>query len=246
MLNTRLILATPAPVVAVKSVSADATQFDINFFVEELAQSTRAQNELFDAISRHLAAAGIALASNQSPPATAAGDPKTPAERAFDLVDLFSGLTSGERKTLTAKTKHKHYDTGDVLVEVGAVLASLFIIGAGVVSFTEVTSEGEIEFLRIGPGDHFGEIGMLTGHPADATLRALVPMTTYELAKEDLEPVLEARPEVSQELCAVRWPGVRRRANCSLSGIAESVPPRRVAAWFSVRLHRLFDVAQAE
>ena len=246
VLNTRLILATPAPVVAVKSVSADATQFDINFFVEELAQSTRAQNELFDAISRHLAAAGIALASNQSPPATAAGDPKTPAERAFDLVDLFSGLTSGERKTLAAKTKHKHYDTGDVLVEVGAVLASLFIIGAGVVSFTEVTSEGEIEFLRIGPGDHFGEIGMLTGHPADATLRALVPMTTYELAKEDLEPLIEARPEVSQELCRAL---ARRQAAGQLlgsSGIAESVPPRRVAAWFSVRLHRLFDLAQAE
>jgi CRP-like cAMP-binding protein len=43
----------------------------------------------------------------------------------------------------------------------------LFVIGAGVVSLTAVMSEGEIEFLRIGPGDHFGEIGMLTGQPAD-------------------------------------------------------------------------------
>jgi len=64
-----------------------------------------------------------------------------------------------------------------------------------------VMSEGEIEFLRIGPGDHFGEIGMLTGQPAEATLKALVPVTTYELAKEDLAPVLEARPDVSHELC---------------------------------------------
>jgi CRP-like cAMP-binding protein len=43
----------------------------------------------------------------------------------------------------------------------------LFVISAGVVSLTAVMSEGEIEFLRIGPGDHFGEIGMLTGQPAD-------------------------------------------------------------------------------
>jgi hypothetical protein len=35
----------------------------------------------------------------------------------------------------------------------------------------------------------------------DATLKALVPVTTYELAKEDLAPVLEARPDVSHELC---------------------------------------------
>jgi small-conductance mechanosensitive channel len=54
ILNTRLIMAAPAPLIAVKSVSADETQFDIDFFVEELAQSTRAQNELFDWISRHL------------------------------------------------------------------------------------------------------------------------------------------------------------------------------------------------
>ena len=155
-------------------------------------------------------------------------------------------LAEEERRTLAAKTKPKHYDEGEVLVEPGAVLGSLFVIGAGVVSLTAVMSEGEIELLRIGPGDHFGEIGMLTGHPAEATLKALVPVTTYELAKEDLAPVLEARPEVSQELCRAL---AKRQAAGQLiaaAGIDKSVPPRRVAAWFSDRLHRLFDLANAE
>ena len=108
ILNTRLIMATPDPVISVKSVSADGTQFDIDFFVEELAQSARAQNELFDWISRHLAAANIALASSQSTPAwlPAAAIRKTPPERALDLVDLFSGLTEEERKLLAGKAKH--------------------------------------------------------------------------------------------------------------------------------------------
>ena len=68
VLNTRLILETPAPLVGVKSITADGIEFDISFFVEDLAQSTRAQNELFDWIYRHLAAAGIDLASTQSRP----------------------------------------------------------------------------------------------------------------------------------------------------------------------------------
>ena len=68
VLNTQLILATPAPQVTVKSITANSSELDISFFVEELAHSTRAQNELFDRISRHLAAAGIALASTQSQP----------------------------------------------------------------------------------------------------------------------------------------------------------------------------------
>jgi len=251
ILNTRLIMATPAPVVTVKSVSADGVQFDIDFYVEELAQSARAQNELFDWISRHLAAAGIALASNQGtpawlPPAAIPDNPKTAPERALDLVDLFFGLTQQERKMLAGKTTYRHYDAGEALVEPGTVLTSLFVIGAGVLSFTSVGAEGDIEILRIGPGDYFGEVGMLTGRPAEATARALAPVTIYELSKEDMAPVLEARPEVSHEMC--RALATRQAAGRLLAstGIDKSVPPSRVAAWFSDRLHRLFDVVAAE
>src|SRR6266850_1050253 len=229
ILNTRLIVVTPAPSVGVKSISADAIEFDISFFVEELGQSTHAQNELFDSIYRHLAGAGINLASSQSQQKNA----KTAAERAIDLVAIFAELTRDERKTLAGKTRRRHYDEGEVLVEPGTVLRSLFVIGAGVVSLTAVTSEGEIEFLRIGPGDHFGEIGMLTGHPAEATLKALVPIITYELAKEDLTPVLEARPEVSQELCRALAKRQVAGQLIAAAGIDKSLPPRRVAAWFS-------------
>ena len=251
ILNTQLILATPAPLVAIKAISADSIDFEISFFVEELAHSSRAQNELFDRLSRHLAAAGINLASTQSQPSwqslsATRESAQTAAERAVDLVDIFAGLAEQDRKTLAAKTKPKHHEPGETLVDVGDVPSSLFIIGAGVVSITRAEFEGEIEVMRIGPGDHFGEIGMLTGAPAEVTLKALVPVITYELGKEDLGPVLEARPDVSQELCRVL---ARRQAAGQLIASAEidkSVSPNRVSAWFSDRLHRLFDLAQAD
>jgi small-conductance mechanosensitive channel/CRP-like cAMP-binding protein len=251
VLSSRLILAAPAPLVVVKSISANSTEFEISFFVEELANSSRAQNELFDWISRHLTAAGIALASSQSQPlwTLQPADPKqakTAAERVLDLVAIFADMTEEERKTLAAKARHKHYDEGDALVEPGTVLRSLFVIGAGVVSVTTAISESEIELLRLGPGDHFGEIGMLTGRPSEATFEALAPVTTYELTKEDLAPVLEARPEVSHALCRAL---ARREAAGQLVAspdIDKTVPLRSVAAWFSDRLHRLFDLASAE
>ena len=251
VLNCRLILAAPAPLVVVKSISANLTEFEISFFVEELAHSSRAQNELFDWISRHLTAAGIALASSQSQPLWAlepadSKQAKASAERAFDLVAIFVDLTEEERKTLAAKAQYKHYDEGDALVEPGTVLRSLFVIGAGVVSLTTAGLQGEMEVLRLGPGDHFGEIGMLTKRPAEATLKALVPVTTYELAKDDLAPVLAARPEVSYALCRAL---ARRQAAGQLVAspdIDDTAPVRRVAAWFSDRLHRLLDLANAE
>ena len=251
ILNTQLILATPAPLVVVKMISGDTIDFEISFFVEELAHSSRAQNELFDRISRHLAAAGISLASTQSQPywqslPPTPGEAKTAADRAIDLVEIFVGLTDQERKSLAVKTKSAHHEVGEVLVAVGDVPRSLFIIGAGVVSITRAVSEGEIEVMRIGPGDHFGEIGMLTGAPAEVTIKALVPVTTYELAKEDLGPVLEARPDVSQELC--RALARRQQAGQLIAspGIDATLPANRVSAWFSDRLHRLFDLAQAD
>jgi small-conductance mechanosensitive channel len=251
ILNTRLILATPAPLIAVKAITADAIDFEISFFVEELSQSIRAQNDLFERISRHLAAAGIALASTQAPPAwpqsMASPEPdNTPAERVLDLVDLFADLTPSERKTFAGQAKVRQYGEGDTLVEPSTVLQSLHVIGAGVASITQVHSEGEIELFRIGPGDHYGEVGLLTGHSSGATIRALTPVTLYELAKDDLAPVIEARPEVSQAMCRAL---ARLQAAGQLiasPGIDNSAPPSKVTAWFSERLHRIFDLTHAD
>ena len=251
VLNTKTILSSPAPLIIVKSVTGDAIDIDVAFFVEALTQSVRAQNELFERIERHLAAAGIALASTETQPvwllqSALAEQPKNAVERVLDLVAIFSDLTEAERETLAAKVQTHHYEEGEILVKPGALLESLHVIGSGVVSITLLSSEGEVELLRLGPGDHFGEVSLLTGHPAQATITALTPVTAYELSKADLAPVIEARPEVSQAVCRAL---ARRQAAGQLMiapDLDKSVPPSGVAAWFSVRLHRLFDLAQAE
>jgi CRP-like cAMP-binding protein len=103
-----------------------------------------------------------------------------------------------------------------------------------------------MEMMRLGPGDHFGENGMLTGAPAARKITALTPVTVYELAKGDLAPILEARPQVSQELC--RALALRQAAGRSdaTDEIATTVPAHRLTSWFSDRLHRLYDIPNAE
>ena len=245
--NCRLIVATPAPTITIKTINATYTEFEIAFFVEELASTVKAQNELFDYIYRHLAAAGIYLAAPQNGPVPAERKKSpTAVETILELVAIFASFTPQERAGIAAKLKSRTYDEGDTLVEPGIVLQSLFIIGSGVVSVTREGIEGEMELLRLGPGDHFGEIGMLTGAGATARFSALVPATVYELAKADLMPVLEARPQVSQELCRAL---ARRQAAAQLGTspeLDESIPKHRLADWFSDRIHRLYDVVNVE
>src|SRR6202044_790184 len=106
------------------------------------------------------------------------------AGKVLDLVAIFAGLTSDERQSLAAKMKQKTYDQGEVLVESGTVLLSLFLIGSGVLSVSRIVSAGETELMRLGPGDHFGEMGLLTGAASLGKISALVPSTVYELAKD--------------------------------------------------------------
>jgi len=87
---------------------------------------------------------------------------------------------------------------------------------------------------------------MLTGAGAIAKLSALIPTTVYELAKADLTPILEARPQVAQELCRAL---ARRQAVAGLDAspeLDEILPKHRLTSWFSERLHRLYDVVNIE
>ena len=251
ILNCQLIMATPAPTITVKAINATYTDFEITFFVDELAAVPRAQNQVFDLIFRHLAVAGMALAPAQNHPPGAGADQaaqrvKTGPERVLELVAIFASLTHEERKAIAAKLTPVSYDQGETLVEPGAVLHTLCIVGTGVLSFTREASDGEIELLRLGPGDHFGELGMLTGAPAPAKIHALLPTTIYELAKDDLAPILEARPAVAHELGQALARRQRAGQLVAATELAESVPAHRLTLWFSERLHRLFDLASAE
>ena len=246
--NTRLIVATPAPTITVKTINSAYTEFEIAFFVEELASTIKAQNELFDFIYRHLAVADIDLASPQNGPMVD-GDlrkGRTGVERLLELVAIFATFTPEERAVIAAKLKERSYDEGETILEPGAVLQSLFIVGNGVLSFTREEIEGDIEFLRLGPGDHYGEIGMLTGAGSFAKLSALIPTTVHELAKADLTPILEAQPQVAQELCRAL---ARRQAAGRLNAseeLDETIPKHRLTSWFTERLHRLYDVVNIE
>jgi small-conductance mechanosensitive channel/CRP-like cAMP-binding protein len=248
LLNCRLIVSAPAPQVAIKSVNAAYTEFEMTFFVEDLASTTTAQNELFDLIFRHLAVSGVDLASPQAQITQVDGSPgnlKSQPEIVLELVTIFSALTDAERAAIATKLRQHSYDQGDTLLEVGTVLQSLFFIASGVVSFSRKDAKRERELMRLGPGDHYGEIGLLTGTPSISTITALTPTIAYELTKADLAPILEARPEVAQELSRAL---ARRQAAGRSTAVTEldQLPTSGLTSWFSERIHRLYSIANAD
>ena len=248
LLNCRLILPEPAPAITTKTINGVYAEFEITFFTETLALSRQAQNEWYDLVYRHLASAAIDLASPESavtPISDAARPTQSQAERVVDWVEIFAPLTSAERTAIAGKLKRRTYDKGDRLLEPGTLPQSMFIIGSGVLSFSRRNGDLDVEILRLGPGDHYGEIGVLTGKPSTAMILALTPVTLYELEKADLGRIVEARPEVAHELAGAM---ARRQAAGLTVGPAQvddGVPPHRLTNWFATRLQRLYDVSNA-
>lgn len=250
LLNSRRILAFPQPSISVKSMNSAFIDYELMFFVEDLNSVGETQNDLFDLIHRHLASADIQLAPPQEPPISALADdtprqPKSGVERVLEQVSIFASLTREERVALSAKLKPQRHHGGDTLLQPGTVLQSLFLIGSGVLSVSRHQGNSEVELLRLGPGDHFGEIALLTGKPSAATITALTPATVYELPKVDLAPILEARPQVAQELSQAL---ARRQAAgrmVATDDLGNNEATRHLSDWFSDRIHRLFDLRRS-
>lgn len=205
LLSSNRILHTPRPIVTVKGLNAVSMECELYFYLSDIGAASEAQNELFDLVHRHCATTALRLAPPAGnllvplPPASrkAAGD--TP-ERLLDRLPILAPLTENERAALAGKLRRRSFKAGDTLIEPGSVPDALSILSSGVLLATRRDGEQDVELFRLGPGECFGEAGVLTGSPARAKVWALTKGVVYEIAKDDLASILKERPSVASEL----------------------------------------------
>ena len=204
LLGSTHILRTPAPSVTIKDLSAEMIDFELAFSVADIGVVDRAQNELFDRVYRAVTAAGNQFSPRLAGAAVkAATEEKSEsgiAERLVAGISLFSTLTAEERATLVSQMQRREYKPDQVIVKTGTVLQALCIVSYGVLVGSVEQDGRRIEVTRLAPGDYFGEGGVLTGKPLNGELTALTRAVIYEISKETLTPILEARPGIAEEL----------------------------------------------
>jgi CRP-like cAMP-binding protein len=90
----------------------------------------------------------------------------------------------------------------------------------------------------------FGEIGLLTGASSGASVTALAPSTVYELAQIDLAPILEARPQIAQELSGALAQQQAAGRALTTAELDKTGGTRRLSTWFSERISKLLELSQ--
>jgi len=121
-------------------------------------------------------------------------------EAALKSMELFSHLEASEIENLARQLKDAPFATGEALCRQGEAADSLYLVVRGRVGVSVAANGAEQEIAQLGPGQFFGEMGLMTGEKRNATVRALGHVDAYRLDKEAFRQLLSARPEVAETL----------------------------------------------
>jgi CRP/FNR family transcriptional regulator, cyclic AMP receptor protein len=111
-------------------------------------------------------------------------------------VPLFAGLNDKELESIAGSMRERTFPEGETVMREGATGAGFFIIEDG---HADVTVGGEHR-RTLQPGDHFGEIALLTGSERTATIIAKTNLHCYGLTAWDFKPLVEGNPEIAWKL----------------------------------------------
>ena len=212
------LLLNPAPKAVLKEAGETLSEYVASGFIADLGKKSEVRNQLFDLAHRHLEAAGISRQLD------GVIEPSTRARALLDEVKIFRSLSEDERDQLAQAMTAQQYSAGQVVLGLGEVPDSLFVIATGVVSASVPDGAGQTEAGRMGPSEVMGEQSILADTPSQATFTTLTSCIIYRLDKSLTRHCMEQRSEVGQALNKLQ---AVREQNSRLALMSKPVPIKK-------------------
>ena len=114
---------------------------------------------------------------------------------------LFAALDDEQAAELRASMSEVTLARGDALFHEGDPGDRLYVVTEGKVKLHRTSPDGRENMLAVlGPGELIGELSLFDPGPRTATASALTEVKLLGLGHGDLQPWLNARPEVAAAL----------------------------------------------
>jgi CRP-like cAMP-binding protein len=115
----------------------------------------------------------------------------------LEKVSLFSELNQRQLKRLARDFKERDFKPGTTPLKEGHMSGiGFFVITDGEAS---VAREGK-EVARLGAGDHFGELGLISDRARTATVTAETDLSTVMLTSWEFKEFVRDNPDVAWKL----------------------------------------------
>ena len=115
-------------------------------------------------------------------------------------VPMFSKLELSKLKLLAFTSELCTFERGEVLFEAGDAPDSAYVIMEGAVEIVAETDSGPVVEGVLGANELFGELGVLTGSPRSATIRARDELVALRITDEMFLKLLAENPAVSLDV----------------------------------------------
>jgi CRP/FNR family cyclic AMP-dependent transcriptional regulator len=116
--------------------------------------------------------------------------------RDVQSIPLFAGLSKDDQQVVAQYADEVDVEAGTVLAQEGRLAYEFFAIKQG---SADVTLGGR-HAAALGPGDFFGEIGLLAGDRRVATVVATSPMSLIVLTGSQLRAIDSRMPGVAERI----------------------------------------------
>jgi len=117
---------------------------------------------------------------------------------------LFAGLDDGELEKLSRVSSRRPVERGAFIVRAGETTDSLYILLAGRAKVTNCDEEGrEIILAWLGPGEFFGEMGLIDGSPRSANVIAMEHCELLHIGRDDFQRCMQENFVVAQRLMQI-------------------------------------------
>jgi CRP/FNR family transcriptional regulator, cyclic AMP receptor protein len=123
--------------------------------------------------------------------------PDLDAEQLKDLP-LFAQLDDAERADVAACARELHVEAGTTLTTEGEHAYELFVIESG----EAVVRKGGEVIRQLGPGDAFGEIGLLATGTRTASIEAKTSMRLVAIFAREFKQLEARMPRIAEDLRA--------------------------------------------
>ena len=119
-------------------------------------------------------------------------------------VPLFAGLSESELEKLSKVSVRKRVERGAFVVRAAENTDSLYVLLTGRAKVTNTDEEGrEIILAWLGPGESFGEMGLIDGSPRSANVVASEACELLVLSKDNFQRCLQDNFLVAQKLMQI-------------------------------------------
>jgi CRP/FNR family cyclic AMP-dependent transcriptional regulator len=135
-------------------------------------------------------------------------------------VPLFSGLDESELQRLSQVAVRRRAGRNEQVVRAGEDAESLIVLLTGRAKVTNFDEEGrEIILAWLGPGEFFGEMGLIDGSPRSASVVAVEPCELLTIGKTEFQRCMQENFQVAQKLMQILV-GRLREADRNIESLA--------------------------